>query len=116
MKLGKYAALLGATTAISVALSACSVNINGGSDVEIASERDMEDLEAREFDFTGFTKIEIESSAQLIFTQADQYSVTLWTEEDHFDDLILELEGDTLVLDHDGRHSRALPDPPYLWR
>ena len=94
---------LGAALLLSMLLSACSVNI-GGDDIEIADEGDLEDLQAREYDFTGFTNIEIDSSAQLIFTQADDYSVILLTEEDHFDNLILELDGDTLVLDHDGRH------------
>jgi Putative auto-transporter adhesin, head GIN domain len=56
------------------------------------------DIETRQFDYTGFTKIEVSSAFDVTVTRSDTYSVGVTLNENIFDDLNVSMSGDTLKI------------------
>lgn len=86
--------------AANLALGGC---INIDSSDEIADLEKLDSLASREYDVGAFDKIALETDTALLVTMGDEQSVTLYTEEDHFGSLTLEVVNGTLELKHDGR-------------
>jgi hypothetical protein len=76
---------LGATGCIEVALGNKAVD---GSSV----------LETREFDFTGFSRVEVHSAFRVDVTRAAEHSVSVTIDDNLFEYLDVSLKGDTLMI------------------
>lgn len=55
--------------------------------------------ETREFDFEGFSSLKAKQSINVIYTASETFSVTADVEDDDFDELIVAMRGDALVLE-----------------
>ena len=86
-----------ALVAFCALLPACS------SMTEIAEQKHLSQLEARSFDLTGFTRVDIDADSLLSITQGDGYKVVLYTEPHHFPSMDIKVEDGTLKVNHKGR-------------
>lgn len=70
----------------------------------VAHDRDDGDYVSQERDLTGFTRLQVRGAIELELTAGKDFSVTIRTREGRMEDVITEVDGDTLVLDmEDGR-------------
>lgn len=92
---GLMAAGVGATVLYSVASTA-----------SMAYERDGSDRVTEARDISGFTRIQVRGAIELELTAGKDHSISIRTREDRMEDVITELDGDTLVIDmEDGRRN-----------
>ena len=66
--------------------------------VEFSHITGSQDIETRQFDYTGFTKIEVNSAFDVTVTRSDIYSVSVTMNDNIFDDLNVSMSGDTLKI------------------
>ena len=62
--------------------------------------------ESRDYELDAFTSIHLSADSSITITQGEAQRVTVYTEEDHFEELRLSVRGDTLNIRHrDRRHN-----------
>lgn len=72
----------------------------------VAHDRDRGDRISQDRDITGFTRIEVRGAIELELTAGKDHSISIRTRENRMEDVITELDGDTLVIDmEDGRRN-----------
>ncbi len=72
----------------------------------MAFERDRSDRITEDRDHAGFSRIEVRGAIELELTAGEAHSISICTREDRMDDVITELDGDTLIIDmEDGRRN-----------
>jgi hypothetical protein len=84
---GKTPGVLGAATLLAVLLTGCVPVLVGSPD-----------LETREFDFAGFTHIEVGSAFEVEVSRSDSFVVSITLNENLFDRLDISQRGKTLVI------------------
>ena len=78
-------------------------SVAGGA---VAFDRDRSDRVTEDRDLSGFTRIEVRGAIELELTAGQDHSISIRTREDRMEDVITELDGDTLVIDmEDGRRN-----------
>lgn len=84
----------GRTPGVLAAVALLAVLLTGCVQVLVGSL----DLETREFDFAGFTRIEVGSAFDVEVSRAEDYLVTITLNENLFDRLDISQHGETLVI------------------
>lgn len=82
-----------------LALAGC-----GRMNSEIADLDHLDELEARTMELSGFDEILLKGDAAVIVNIGEAFAVTLYTEDDHFDELDLFVDDGVLTLEHDDEH------------
>lgn len=77
------------------------------SSATLAHDRDSGNRISQERDLQGFTRIQVRGAIELELTAGEEHSVTIRTRENRIEDVVTELDGNTLVIDMDDdrRHS-----------
>jgi Putative auto-transporter adhesin, head GIN domain len=81
-------------------LSACGTNMDRVPDTFTMGGR----LQERAFDLDEFSEIYIDVTAKISIRQSTTQSLIINTEADHFGHLVVLVDGDRLMINHDGRH------------
>lgn len=78
---------------------AATVLYSVASSATMALDRDGRDRVTEERDIAGFSRIQVRGAIELELTAGKDHSISIRTREDRMEDVITELDGETLVID-----------------
>ena len=86
---------------------AASVVYSVAGSASMAHDDERRGNASEDRDVSGFTRIQVKGAIDLELTAGKEFSVRIKSREDRLEDIITELDGDTLVIDMDDRGRRS---------